>query len=145
MHDEAYLKLENIQLPALATAAEKVITFAKEQVIWIFEGEMGAGKTTFIKAICKQLGVEDTVQSPTFALVNEYDAKNGLIYHFDFYRIEDEAEAEDIGLEDYFYSGNLCLLEWASLIPNLLPEHYVRISLSKPDEQEARNIEVSIV
>ncbi len=145
MYDKACLKLENIQLPALATSAEKVIDFAKEQAIWIFEGEMGAGKTTFIKAICQQLGVEDTVQSPTFALVNEYDAKSGLIYHFDFYRIEDEAEAEGIGLDEYFYSGNLCLIEWASLIPNLLPEHYARISLSKVNELDARTIEVSIV
>ncbi len=92
---------------------------------------MGAGKTTLIKAVCKELGVQDTVQSPTYGLVNEYVSPSaGKIYHFDFYRIKDETEAMDIGYEDYFYSGAYCFVEWPSKIPSLLPAIYLKISIN---------------
>ena len=97
-----------------------------------FYGSMGAGKTTFIKAICDVLGVTDTVNSPTFAIVNEYLAANGeSVYHFDFYRIKKIEEAYDFGYEDYFYSGNLCLIEWPELIEELLPEETVRVKIEE--------------
>ncbi len=97
---------------------------------------MGAGKTTFIKAFCEALNVEDTVSSPTFSIVNEYRYPNGIIYHFDFYRLKNQAEALDIGLEEYFDSGEYCLIEWPEKIPNLLPENYLEISLEVlPDQQ----------
>jgi tRNA threonylcarbamoyladenosine biosynthesis protein TsaE len=98
---------------------------------------MGAGKTTFIKAICKNLGVIDHVSSPTFAIVNEYlTIKNKTIYHFDFYRLKNEREALEIGIEEYLDSGNLCLLEWASLISTLIPPTHIEINISVlPDNQ----------
>jgi len=98
--------------------------------VCLFYGQMGAGKTTLIKALCEIWGVEDNVSSPTFALVNEYQNQKGQVfYHFDFYRIEDEEEAWDIGTEDYFYSGNYCLVEWPERIEGLLPRQHVRIEL----------------
>jgi tRNA threonylcarbamoyladenosine biosynthesis protein TsaE len=91
---------------------------------------MGAGKTTFIKAVCEQMGVEDTVTSPTFAIVNEYEAANGhLIYHFDFYRIKKLSEAYDMGCEEYFYSGHPCFIEWPELIEEALPEETVNVTI----------------
>ena len=100
-----------------------MISFAQATPVWLFYGEMGAGKTTLIKALCQAWEVEDTVSSPTFALVNEYRTSKGqVVYHFDFYRIEDEEEATDIGLEEYFYSQRYCLVEWPTKIRNLLPE-----------------------
>jgi len=95
-----------------------------------FYGTMGVGKTTFIKAICKQLGVNDNVSSPTFAIVNQYlTNKNETIYHFDFYRINKIDEVYDFGYEEYFYSKNLCFIEWPELIENLLPENYIKIKI----------------
>jgi tRNA threonylcarbamoyladenosine biosynthesis protein TsaE len=103
---------------------------AGDEKIWLFEGDMGAGKTTLIKALAKVYGVEDTVTSPTFSLVNEYlSGKNELIYHFDFYRIKDETEALDIGVEDYFYANKLCWIEWPSLIPSFIPDRYLQIDI----------------
>lgn len=102
--------------------------------VWRFDGEMGAGKTTLITHLMKHLQVEDHVSSPTFSIVNEYfSQKEGTIYHFDFYRIEDENEAFDIGTEEYLYSGNWCLLEWAERIENLLPEQIGVLKLSITD------------
>ncbi len=107
----------------------------------LFYGEMGAGKTTFIKAFCAALGVEDTVSSPTFSIVNEYSSSHGIIYHFDFYRLKNQTEALDLGLEEYLDSGNYCLIEWPEKIPDLLPENYVRISLKvQPDQQRKLTI-----
>ncbi len=125
----------------LPKIANKVIASAEGKTIWIFEGEMGAGKTTLIKAICKQLGVMAMVQSPTFSIVNEYltDTEE-TIYHFDFYRLKNETEALDFGVEEYFDSGNICLLEWAEKIESLLPENCFRISISLT-ESMTRNIE----
>jgi len=114
----------------LPEIASQVIGLAGESKVWIFEGELGAGKTTLIKELCEQLEVVDNVNSPTFSIVNEYETTNGeTIYHFDFYRIKSEVEAVDIGVDEYFYSGNYCFIEWPSKIPSLLPEEYLKITL----------------
>ncbi len=117
-------------LDCLPSIALEIILKADNRIFWTFEGEMGAGKTTTIKAICNELQVIDHVTSPTYSLVNEYKTKDGkTIYHFDFYRLRNEQEAEDFGLEEYFQSGNLCLMEWSSKIPHLLPENCYTIEL----------------
>jgi tRNA threonylcarbamoyladenosine biosynthesis protein TsaE len=114
----------------LTMVSREIIRFAGQERIWLFEGEMGAGKTTLIKALCAELGVADHVTSPTYSLINEYLGKDGeIIYHFDFYRIKSQSEAIDIGCEEYFYSGNICLIEWPSMIPDLLPDKYLKISI----------------
>ena len=103
--------------------------------VFAFYGKMGAGKTTFIKALCEVLGVEDVITSPTFAIINEYtDGNDDPIYHFDFYRIKKLEEVYDMGYEDYFYSGNLCLLEWPELIEEVLPENVIKVTIEEqPD------------
>lgn len=117
-------------LEELPTVAAQIVAFAQEEKIWLFNGEMGAGKTTLIKAICEHLEVIDNVSSPTFSIVNEYlTRKNSTIYHFDFYRIKNEREVREIGIEEYFDSGSYCFLEWASLIPSLIPASYVNIDI----------------
>lgn len=109
--------------------------------VYAFYGKMGAGKTTFIKALCEELGVEDVITSPTFALVNEYTSGEGdPIYHFDFYRIKKLEEVYDMGYEDYFYSGNLCLLEWPELIEPILPDDAVKVTIT-PQEDGTRILE----
>jgi len=132
-----------VEIPALAqlpAAAAAVLDFAKDENILLFEGEMAAGKTTLIKEICRQAGVEEPVSSPTYALVNEYASNRGeVIYHFDFYRINDPREALDMGATEYFYSGNKCLIEWPSLVQDLLPEHFVTVTIAK-GAGEARTI-----
>jgi tRNA threonylcarbamoyladenosine biosynthesis protein TsaE len=117
-------------LEELPTVAAQIVAFAQEEKVWLFNGEMGAGKTTLIKAVCEQLEVIDNVSSPTFSIVNEYLTRNNkVIYHFDFYRIKNEREVVEIGIEEYFDSGNYCFLEWASLIPSLLPTSYLNIDI----------------
>lgn len=107
----------------------------------LFYGEMGAGKTTFIKAFCAALGVEDTVSSPTFSIVNEYHYPDGVIYHFDCYRLKNQTEALDLGVEEYLYSGEYCLIEWPEKIPDLLPENYLQINIEvQPDQQRKLTI-----
>ena len=114
--------------------AQSIIELKKENVI-AFTGEMGAGKTTLIKALCKALNCKDTVSSPTFSLINEYRDDHGKsLYHFDCYRIENEEEAFDFGAEDYLFSNSVCLVEWPENIPSLLPEKHHRIRLEKLDE-----------
>ena len=114
--------------------ASELIDFAGENRIWAFYGEMGAGKTTFIRVICNVMGVEENVSSPTFSLINEYvDLSGNAICHFDFYRIETEKEAVDIGCEEYFESGSLCLIEWPEKILNLLPRPHVKIDITTED------------
>lgn len=118
------------QLPLVA---KQILSFAKDHhcKIWLLEGEMGAGKTTLIKAACKELGVQDTVQSPTYGLVNEYlSPGSGKLYHFDLYRLKHESEALDIGLEEYLDSGSYCFVEWPSKIPSLHPAKYLKISIN---------------
>lgn len=109
-------------LDKIADAAQEFVSQIGEKRVFAFYGGMGAGKTTFIKAVCDQLGVNDAVTSPTFAIVNEYNSQMGPIYHFDFYRIKRASEVLDIGFDDYIYSGNLCLMEWPELIEVFLPE-----------------------
>jgi len=114
----------------LPDVAEKLLVYANGQKFFIFEGDMAAGKTTFIKSFCEALGVEDVVSSPTFSIVNEYESKNGLVYHFDFYRLKNLQEAYDIGYEEYFYSGNYCLIEWPQKVEELLPETYIKVQIT---------------
>lgn len=123
----------------LPHVAKQIITIAGDTKVWLFEGDMGAGKTTLIKALCKAFEVTDNVTSPTFSLVNEYENREGsTFYHFDFYRIKDETEAMDIGAEEYFYSGNLCLVEWPSKIPNLIPDTHLSIYIEvNPDHSRS--------
>jgi tRNA threonylcarbamoyladenosine biosynthesis protein TsaE len=115
----------------LPQIAQEIVDFGKDTAVWLFNGDMGAGKTTTIKAICKALGVHTMVQSPTFALVNEYATDKGdVIYHFDCYRLKNEYEALDFGIEEYFSSGNYCFVEWASKISSLLPIEYLVVEIA---------------
>ena len=137
------VRFDNVSIDELSGVSEKIISLAGDQRIIAFYGKMGAGKTTFIKEICRELGIEQNVSSPTFALVNEYRSKDGVIvYHFDFYRIKSEAEAMDIGCEEYFYSGQYCLVEWPEKVLNLLPKDIVHI-LIETGEREQRQITFS--
>jgi tRNA threonylcarbamoyladenosine biosynthesis protein TsaE len=123
-------------LHELKEAAHQLLAFAGEEKIIIFEGPMGAGKTTFIKEICLALGIADLVSSPTFSIVNEYiTTAKEAVYHFDFYRIKDLQEAYDIGYEEYFYSGQVCLVEWPEKIEPLLPESYIKVTIDLIDEE----------
>lgn len=135
----------NITIKSLESIDQAATEFVKsmgDNTVFAFRGEMGAGKTTFIKAICEKLGVSDTINSPTFAIVNEYRSDSGeLIYHFDFYRINKVEEAFDFGYEDYFYSGSLCFIEWPELIENLLPADTVNVSI-KVLEDGSRSVVV---
>jgi tRNA threonylcarbamoyladenosine biosynthesis protein TsaE len=111
--------------------AERLVELLKSHPIACFHGEMGAGKTTFIKKVCGVLGVEDETSSPTFSIVNEYrDAEDRSVYHFDFYRIESLQEALDIGSEEYFYSDDPCLIEWPEKIKPLIPEEHLEININ---------------
>lgn len=128
-----------IHLQSLAdieSAARQFVEAMDQSTVFAFYGKMGAGKTTFIKALCEVLGVSDVVNSPTFSIVNEYrsDSTGELIYHFDFYRIKKLEEVYDMGYEDYFYSGALCFIEWPELIEELLPGDAVRVDIEEqPD------------
>ena len=121
-------------LNQIEEAARAVVESMQDGQLFAFYGQMGAGKTTLIKAICRQLGVQEEVNSPTFAIVNEYEGTHQTIYHFDFYRINRPEEALDFGLYDYFDSGNICLMEWPECIEPLLPDDTVKIEISVIDE-----------
>ena len=127
----------NIQdLDHIEDAAREFIKNMGDDTVFAFYGKMGAGKTTFIKALCKLLGVEEEVNSPTFAIINEYRSETTaeLIYHFDFYRIKKLEEVYDLGYEDYFYSGALCFIEWPELIEELLPLDAKKVTITEnPD------------
>ncbi len=136
------MKLTVTSEQELPQVAEQVLAAFGNRKVILFYGEMGVGKTTLIKQLCKQLGVEEATTSPTFSIVNEYLANTGKsIYHFDFYRIEEEAEVFDLGYEDYFYSDNYCFIEWPEKIPNLLPEATVTLKIELGENNE-RLIEV---
>lgn len=128
--------MNEILIPSLdkiADAAQEFVAQMGHRRVFAFYGGMGAGKTTFIKALCQQLGVKDAVTSPTFAIVNEYGSDIGPIYHFDFYRIKNLAEVMDLGFDDYAYSGHLCLMEWPELIEDLLPDNTVSVHIEETD------------
>lgn len=121
-------------LSDLPQVAQQLLEFSKGEKIFIFDGEMGAGKTTFIKIFCKTLGVQDVVSSPTYSIVNEYESPNGSVFHFDFYRIKDILEAYDLGYEEYFYGGGICLIEWPERVAELLPANLVKVEIAIIDE-----------
>ncbi|MCL9806685.1 tRNA (adenosine(37)-N6)-threonylcarbamoyltransferase complex ATPase subunit type 1 TsaE [Flavobacterium amniphilum] len=126
------MKIE-FSLHQIAEIAKKIIEAKPEKVI-LFNGEMGAGKTTLIKNLCQYLGIENPTSSPTFSLVNEYETLNGeVIYHFDVYRLKNQSEALDMGIDEYLYSGNWCFIEWAEKIPDLIPENHSVITITQLD------------
>ena len=125
------------KLEDLPEIAKKIIEENLDQRIFLLEGEMGAGKTTLTKSICDYFEVKENVCSPTFAIVNEYlSPKVGKIFHFDFYRINKEEEAFDIGIEEYLYSGDYCFLEWSQKIINLIPPHFVKVIINEIDNKQ---------
>lgn len=142
--DQSVQTFAGVELAALPAVAAALVKEFNTYRVWLFHGEMGAGKTTLIKELCRTLGVHDTMSSPTFSIVNEYETHTGdKIFHFDFYRIRSEAEAYDIGTEEYFYSGHYCFVEWPEKIPGLLPDAYAEIFIST-DQPTSRTIELSL-
>ena len=124
------MRIEITDLKNIRRAASTFLREMGNNKVFAFYGGMGAGKTTFIKALCEEMGVTETVSSPTFAIINEYRGKEGTpIFHFDFYRISKLEEAFDFGYEDYFYSGNLCFIEWPELVESILPQDAVKIAI----------------
>ena len=123
-------------LDNIREAAKQFIAAMEDNTVFAFYGKMGAGKTTFIKAVCEELGVTDVINSPTFAIVNEYrsDETGELIYHFDFYRIKKLDEVYDMGYEDYFYSGALCFIEWPELVEEVLPGDAVKVTIEEIED-----------
>lgn len=123
-------------LSEIEEAAKSFVEAMDQSTVFAFYGKMGAGKTTFIKAVCETLGVTDVVNSPTFSIVNEYrsDTTGELIYHFDFYRIKKLEEVYDMGYEDYFYSGAVCFIEWPELIEDLLPGDAVKVMIEEKED-----------
>ena len=128
------MKITIKDLDHIREAARDFNSQIDQHTVFAFYGKMGAGKTTFIKAVCQELGVEDVITSPTFAIVNEYTTSARTIYHFDFYRIKRIEEVYDMGYEDYFYSGSLCFIEWPELIEELLPDDAVRVTISEESD-----------
>ena len=129
------MTIEIKNLEGLQDAVREFIGAMGDYSVFAFYGSMGVGKTTFINALCKELGVEDVTNSPSFSIINEYRSATTaeLIYHFDCYRLEDEREAEDIGVEDYFESGALCFIEWPERIDSFLPDHTVEVTVAEQE------------
>lgn len=136
------MRIEVRNMEELDQAALQIKRYAEDLKVWLFEGDLGAGKTTLIKRICDHFNVTDTVNSPSFSIVNEYrDDKGEKYYHLDFYRIKNEEEAMDIGAEEYIFSGNYCFIEWPSKVSSLLPDHYLSVSISQmPDGTRSLNL-----
>jgi tRNA threonylcarbamoyladenosine biosynthesis protein TsaE len=134
------IRIENLEY--IREAARQFIAEMGDRKVFAFYGSMGAGKTTFVKAVCEELGVADVITSPTFAIINEYHAPQYVIYHFDFYRIKKLEEVYDMGYEDYFYSGALCFIEWPELIEELLPEDAVKVSIHE-NKDGSRTVSLS--
>lgn len=127
------IKIENLE--KINEAARQFINNMGDRKVFAFYGKMGAGKTTFTKAICEELKVTDVITSPTFAIINEYESPEaGTIYHFDFYRIKKLEEVYDMGYEDYFYSGCLCFIEWPELVEDLLPENVTKVNITENED-----------
>ncbi len=129
----------NYNISNILDIAHSVISNSGNEKIFLFYGDMGAGKTTFIKSLCECLGAKENVTSPTFSIVNEYRSATNKIYHFDFYRLKKQDEALDMGYEEYFYSGDYCFIEWPEKISDLLPDHYIRIDIQVLSSNE-RNL-----
>jgi len=131
------------ELDNIREVAQQLLTLLGDEKIVAFYGEMGSGKTTLIKAMCECLECVDAVNSPTFAIINEYFTKNGTtVYHFDFYRLKNIREALDIGVEEYLYSGHFCFLEWPEQIEDLLPENHVKVRIEKGEDVDTRTLTV---
>ena len=131
------IEIQNLE--SYTIAAREFIEMMGDRRIFAFYGSMGAGKTTFIKAVCEAMGVEDAINSPTFAIVNEYeDAESNTIFHFDFYRIKSIAEVYNMGYEEYLYSNAYCFIEWPELIEELLPEETVKVTIEEGPEGQRK-------
>jgi tRNA threonylcarbamoyladenosine biosynthesis protein TsaE len=131
MEKTTNMEIKIKDLEHIREAAQEFISHMGDHRVFAFYGSMGAGKTTFIKALCEELGVTDVVTSPTFAIVNEYQASDRPIFHFDFYRIKKLEEVYDMGYEDYFYSDALCFIEWPELIEEVLPAEAVKVTITE--------------
>ncbi len=129
----------------LNITAQTLLKQAGNNTVFLFFGDMGAGKTTLIKALCESLGVNSAVSSPTFSLINEYEYPDGLVYHFDCYRLKTPSEALDFGLEEYLYSGHYCFIEWPEKIEGLWPERYLKISIHVGSDPNTRHIQLEQV
>ena len=141
------IEIKIASLEQLPEVARQFMAQMGDYTVYSFYGEMGAGKTTFINALCKELGVEtDITSSPSFAIINEYrsDTTAELIYHFDCYRLENEAEAQDIGAEDYFDCGALCFIEWPERIEGLLPDDTVRVDIIVNPDDDSRTLKMTL-
>jgi tRNA threonylcarbamoyladenosine biosynthesis protein TsaE len=138
------LVFRDVGLEQICTVAREIADRVEDFKVWLFYGSMGAGKTTLIKSVCSALGVVETTSSPTFAIVNEYEtADQSSVYHFDFYRIRHEAEAYDIGADEYFYSGSPCFIEWPEKIPSLLTVQHGKV-LIQAENNTHRTIVISV-
>lgn len=136
------LKIKNLE--DINSVAKQFIELVGERRVFAMYGAMGVGKTTFVKAVCEELGVDDTINSPTFAIVNEYRTpEDKIVYHFDFYRIEDVQEAYDFGYEDYFYSKAMCFIEWPERIESILPTDVINLNFTE-EEDGSRIIQVQM-
>jgi len=134
------MDLGNHTLKSIKKVAAKLLSLSDGITVWCFEGDMGAGKTTLIQEICKVLGVNERVSSPTFSLVNEYKGLGGMpVYHFDLHRLSNLEEAREIGFSDYLYSGHFCLIEWPQVVESILPDSYLFITISTIDA-DTRNV-----